>query len=226
MEDPSKPAFIPLDLKINLDPAELPNAAADLKEIYLQRRSCRFFSDREVPESVIRDLLAIAASAPSGANKQPWFFVAVKSQDLKDRIREEAEAEEKLFYEQRATEEWLKDLAPLGTDWEKPFLSVAPWLIVVFKELYGQDENGDKFKHYYVNESVGIASGFLISAINRLGLCTLTHTPSPMNFLGQILERPPHQKPFLLLPVGYPAEDAVVPKLEKKPFSQHSLICQ
>ncbi len=224
MQESKKPAFIPLDLKINYKGEELELQSSRLKEQYLQRRSCRFFSDKAVPEAVIRDLLNIAASAPSGANKQPWYFVAVSSQELKDKIREAAEAEEKLFYEERATEEWLKDLAPLGTDWEKPFLSVAPWLIIVFKELYGKDESGEKFKHYYVNESVGIASGFLISAINHLGLTTLTHTPSPMNFLSDILGRPSHQKPFLLLPVGYPAEDALVPNLEKKHFYEHSQI--
>lgn len=224
MEDSEKPAFIPLDLDVRFKGEDLALQAARLKEQFLKRRSCRFFSDQPVPEPVIRDLLNIAASAPSGANKQPWFFVAVSNQELKDKIREAAEAEEKLFYEERATEEWLKDLAPLGTDWEKPFLSVAPWLIIVFKELYGKDESGEKFKHYYVNESVGIASGFLISAINQLGLTTLTHTPSPMNFLSEILERPSHQKPFLLLPVGYPAEDALVPNLTKKNFSEHSQI--
>lgn len=217
-------AFIPLEFKIKYDSEELDRESALLEEHYLERRSCRFFSDKEVPESVIKNLLSIASSAPSGANKQPWYFVAVRSQDIKDQIRVAAEAEEKLFYEERAPEEWLKDLAPLGTDWQKPFLSIAPWLIIVFKELYGKDESGEKNKHYYVNESVGIASGFLISAIHQLGLCTLTHTPSPMNFLAEILGRPSHQKPFLLLPVGYPADDATVPNIQKKPFEEHSSI--
>ena len=131
-------------------------------------------------------------------------------------VREAAEAEEKLFYEERAPKEWLEDLAPLGTDWQKPFLTTAPWLIVVFKEIYGQDENGSKNKHYYVNESVGIASGFLITAIHQLGLATLTHTPSPMNFLSEILERPENEKPFLLLPVGYPQDEMFVPHISKK----------
>lgn len=217
-------AFIPLEFEIKYDSEELNRESALLEEHYLKRRSCRFFSDKEVPESVIKNLLSIASSAPSGANKQPWYFVAVRSQDIKDQIRVAAEAEEKLFYEERAPEEWLKDLAPLGTDWQKPFLSIAPWLIIVFKELYGKDESGEKNKHYYVNESVGIASGFLISAIHQLGLCTLTHTPSPMNFLAEILGRPSHQKPFLLLPVGYPADDATVPNIQKKPFEEHSSI--
>lgn len=217
-------AFIPLEFEIKYDSEELNRESALLEEHYLKRRSCRFFSDKEVPESVIKNLLSIASSAPSGANKQPWYFVAVRSQDIKDQIRVAAEAEEKLFYEERAPEEWLKDLAPLGTDWQKPFLSIAPWLIIVFKELYGKDESGEKNKHYYVNESVGIASGFLISAIHQLGLCTLTHTPSPMNFLAEILGRPSHQKPFLLLPVGYPADDATVPNIQKKPFEERSSI--
>lgn len=217
-------AFIPLEFEIKYNSEELDRESTLLEEHYLKRRSCRFFSDKDVPESVIKNLLSIASSAPSGANKQPWYFVAVRSQDIKDQIRVAAEAEEKLFYEERAPEEWLKDLAPLGTDWQKPFLSVAPWLIIVFKELYGKDESGEKNKHYYVNESVGIASGFLISAIHQLGLCTLTHTPSPMNFLAEILGRPSHQKPFLLLPVGYPADDATVPNIQKKPFEEHSSI--
>lgn len=220
----NKEAFVPLRFEIKYNSEELALESALLEEHYNKRRSCRFFSEKEVPESVIRHLLNIASSAPSGANKQPWYFVAVRSQDLKDKIREAAEAEEKLFYEERAPEEWLKDLAPLGTDWQKPFLSVAPWLIIVFKELYGKDEHGEKNKHYYVNESVGIASGFLISAIHQIGLCTLTHTPSPMNFLAEILGRPNHQKPFLLLPVGYPADDATVPNIQKKAFEEHSSI--
>ncbi len=214
--------FIPLSFSIKFEGEALLNASEQLRTEILQRRSCRDFSDRDVPEVVVKNLLQIAASAPSGANKQPWHFVAVRNPEIKARIREAAEAEEKLFYEERAPKEWLEDLAPLGTDWQKPFLTTAPWLIVVFKEIYGQDENGSKNKHYYVNESVGIASGFLITAIHQLGLATLTHTPSPMNFLSEILERPPHQKPFLLLPLGYPADDARVPELRKKNFEEHS----
>ncbi len=224
MEKSQDAPFIPLVHRKRYAAEDLAEKALQLHEDYLLRRSCRYFSDESVPESVIRNLLSIAASAPSGANKQPWHFVAVKNQTLKDQIRVAAEAEEKLFYEERAPEEWLKDLAPLGTDWEKPFLSIAPWLIIVFKELYGQDPSGEKNKHYYVNESVGIASGFLISAIHQLGLTTLTHTPSPMNFLAEILGRPTHQKPFLLLPVGYPAADATVPNIAKKSFEEHSTI--
>lgn len=195
--------------------------AAEILNDYRKRRSCRHFSDREVPQEIIEALLQIAGSAPSGANKQPWHFVAVSNQALKDQIREAAEAEEKLFYEERATDEWLKDLEPLGTDWRKEFLSTAPWLVVVFKEIYGQSETGDKQKNYYVNESVGLASGFLISAIHHLGLVTLTHTPSPMNFLSTILKRPENQKPFLLLPIGFPAEGATVPNISKKEMSDY-----
>lgn len=205
-----------------LDETALVERASAIRERLLQRRSCRFFSDRAVPEQVIVDLLAIASSAPSGANKQPWHFAAISSASLKSKIRLAAEEEERLFYQERATEEWLRDLAPLGTDWEKPFLETAPWLIVVFKEIYEQSPDGERKKNYYVNESVGIAAGFLISAIHELGLVTLTHTPSPMNFLSEILERPPQQKPFLLLPVGYPAKDATVPNLSKKQSEDYS----
>lgn len=224
MKKPAALEHIPLNYHPNPSSEELIAHSEQMLQAYRKRRSCRFFSDKDVPEELIQNLIGIAGSAPSGANKQPWYFVAVRSQELKDKIREAAEAEEKLFYEERATEEWLKDLAPLGTDWEKPFLSIAPWLIIVFKELYGQEESGEKVKHYYVNESVGLASGFLISAIHHLGLTTLTHTPSPMNFLANILGRPSHQKPFLLLPVGYPAEDATVPNIEKKGLDEISEI--
>lgn len=217
-----KPPHIPYFNWQHLDEQALIERAEAIRGRYLRRRSCRFFSDKWVPEQVIVDLLEIASSAPSGANKQPWHFAAISSASLKSRIRHAAEEEERMFYQERATEEWLKDLAPLGTDWEKPFLETAPWLIVVFKEIYEQGPEGERKKHYYVNESVGIASGFLISAIHELGLVTLTHTPSPMNFLSEILERPPHQKPFLLLPVGYPAEDATVPNLTKKQSEDYS----
>jgi len=213
---------IPLEMPSPLTSEDLTNKAEEIHQRYLGRRSCRFFSSKPVPKDVIENLLKIAASAPSGANKQPWHFVAVQSADLKAQIREAAEEEERSFYEERAPKEWLEDLAPLGTDWQKPFLETAPWLIIVFKEIYGEDESGNRNKHYYVNESVGIASGFLISAIHELGLMTLTHTPSPMNFLANILGRPSHQKPFLLLPVGYPADDATVPDIQKKSIKEHS----
>lgn len=188
-------------------------------ELMNRRRSCRFFSSEPVARSVIENLIRTAGTAPSGAHKQPWHFAAVQDPELKSAIRAAAEKEEKAFYEERAPEDWLEDLAPLGTDWQKPFLDIAPWLIVVFKQSYAQSKGG-KEKHYYVNESVGIAAGILISAIHQCGLVTLTHTPSPMNFLAELLNRPANEKPFLLLPVGYPAQDAQVPDLRRKALEE------
>lgn len=196
--------------------SELLSKSAALREQMEQRRSLRFFSSREVPERVIQDLIITASSAPSGANKQPWSFVAISGTDLKKKIRKAAEKEEREFYEHRAPDSWLKDLEPFGTDANKPFLETAPWLIVVFRE--NVDPMGGK--NYYVQESVGIACGFLIAAIHQIGLVTLTHTPSPMNFLSSLLDRPANEKPYLLLPVGYPAEDATVPVIEKKSLEE------
>ena len=187
-----------------------------------RRRSVRDFSDEAVPRQVIENLIKTASTAPSGAHKQPWTFVAVSDPAIKKEIRIAAEKEEKEFYDHRATEEWLEDLKPIGTDWKKPFLEIAPWLIVAFKKSYNQEEEG-KTKNYYVNESIGLACGFLISAIHNAGLITLTHTPSPMNFLAKILNRPENEKPFLLLPVGYPAGDANVPDLERRPLKEVSV---
>ncbi len=187
-----------------------------------QRRSCRDFSDTPVPKAVIENIIKTAATAPSGAHKQPWFFVAVQDAAVKSKIRAAAEAEEKEFYENRATEEWLRDLAPLGTDWHKPFLEIAPWLIIAFRRTYDL-EGTERSKNYYVQESVGIACGMLITAIHQAGLVTLTHTPSPMNFLSEILNRPANEKPYLLLPVGYPANDAMVPDLKRKALEEVSL---
>lgn len=184
-----------------------------------RRRSCRDFTNEDVAREVIENIIKTAASAPSGAHKQPWTFVAVSDPSIKKQIRAAAEKEEREFYEHRATEEWLKDLEPIGTDWNKPFLETAPWLIVVFKKTYNDGPNG-KSKNYYVQESVGIACGFLIAAIHQAGLVTLTHTPSPMNFLTEILERPENEKPFLLLPVGNAATDAKVPDLSRKSLDQ------
>ncbi|GMV24914.1 MAG: oxidoreductase [Phycisphaerae bacterium] len=179
------------------------------------------FSARAVPEEVIRNVVAAAGTAPSGANKQPWRFVAVASPELKRRIREGAEAEEREFYARRATAQWLADLAPLGTDPSKPFLEIAPWIIVVFKLVRGDgEEPGREPGVYYVNESVGIATGMLITAIHLAGLVTLTHTPSPMGFLTALLGRPANERPFLLLPVGYPAPGATVPDIGRKPVDQ------
>ena len=183
------------------------------------RRSVRFFSDRPIDRAVIEALILTAGSAPSGANKQPWRFVAISDPLLKRQIRIAAEHEEREFYTRRATPEWLRDLAPLGTDASKPFLETAPWLIIAFK-LMETDEGGNV---YYPTESVGIASGMLIAAIHQAGLVTLTHTPSPMGFLSRVLQRPAHERPFLLLPVGYPAEDAVVPILQRKTLDQISI---
>jgi iodotyrosine deiodinase len=185
-----------------------------------KRRSVRHFSDRPVPRAVIEHLVMTASTAPSGAHKQPWTFCVVGDSAVKSAIRAAAEQEEYESYNGRMTPEWLADLAPLGTDWQKPFLETAPWLIVVFRKAYDVDAEGHQHKNYYVQESVGIACGFLIQAIHHAGLVTLTHTPSPMNFLQKILQRPENEKPFLLLPVGYPADDAVVPDLQRKSIEE------
>ena len=184
------------------------------------RRSVREFANTAVSKEKIESLISLAATAPSGANKQPWHFVAVQDSNVKRQIRESAEQEEKLFYKGRASEEWLKDLQPFGTNWQKPFLEDAPWLIVVFRKNFDVSAKGEKAKNYYVQESVGIACGFLIAAIHLAGLCTLTHTPSPMGFLSEILGRPKNEKPFLLLPVGYPKEGVQVPDISKKEFKE------
>ncbi|MBT4154959.1 MAG: nitroreductase family protein [Candidatus Marinimicrobia bacterium] len=193
-----------------------------LDEIIL-RRTVRDFSNKPVPLKIIMNAVKAAASAPSGANKQPWHFVIVKDSAVKKEIRFAAEKEEKEFYEHRAPDTWLEDLNQFETDWHKPFLELAPYLIVVFKKNYDLDEQV-KRKNYYVNESVGIASGFLLVALHNAGLATLTHTPSPMGFLEKILDRPENEKAVLLIPVGYPAEDATVPDLKKKSFEEISTI--
>ncbi len=184
------------------------------------RRSVRNFSDKTIPKEVIDNLLRIAASAPSGAHKQPWTFCVITTEDIKSRIREAAEKEEYTNYHGRMSEEWLEDLKKFGTDWHKEFLTTAPYLIVIFKKSYDLESDGGKVKNYYVSESVGIACGFLLSAIHQLGLVSLTHTPSPMNFLGELLNRPSNEKAFLLIPVGYAAEDATVPNLNRKALSE------
>lgn len=179
------------------------------------RRTIRHFSDQSVDRSVIEHIIMTASSAPSGAHKQPWTFCAIANPSIKTAIKKAAEKEEYESYNGRMTEEWLKDLEPLGTDWNKPFLEIAPWLIVVFRKAYELEE-GVKKKNYYVNESVGIACGFLLAAIHQAGLVSLTHTPSPMNFLQKILNRPENERPYLLVPVGYPAEHATVPDIRRK----------
>ena len=200
---------------IQYDEAEMTERAKDFYEYLNRRRSVRDFSNREVPKSVIENIIMAAASAPSGAHKQPWTFCAVSDAQIKTEIRKAAEKEEYESYNGRMSEEWLDALKPMGTNWEKPFLENAPWLIIVFKKAYDL-ENGERSKNYYVNESVGIACGFLITAIHQAGLVTLTHTPSPMNFLQKILGRPENERPFLLLPVGYPEAGAEVPNFERK----------
>ena len=186
----------------------------------MERRTVRFFSPEPVPFELIENAIACAANAPSGANQQPWKFVVVRDPEIKRKIREAAEAEERESYQHRMPGDWLEALAPLGTDWHKEFLEIAPYLIVVFRVDYGLDESQRKIKHYYVQESVGIAAGFLLAALHMSGLATLTHTPSPMGFLSAILERPKNERPFLLVPVGYPAADATVPSIVKKPLSE------
>jgi nitroreductase len=181
------------------------------------RRSVRMFSPDPVPRELIEQAIMTAASAPSGAHQQPWTFVAISNRDVKHRIRLAAEEEERESYEGgRMPSEWLAALAPLGTDWHKPFLEIAPWIVVLFEQVHGWSPDGTVRKHYYARESVGIACGLFIAAIHRMGLATLTHTPSPMGFLSRVLERPRNERPFVLLPVGYPADDCVVPDLIRK----------
>ena len=194
---------------------ELIDRSNSYHDLLQRRRSIRQFSSKPVSREVIENIIMTAASAPSGAHKQPWVFCAVADPEIKREIRKAAEKEEYLNYHGRMSEEWLADLAILGTDWKKPFLETVPWLIVVFKQIYS-DQDAYKKKHYYVNESVGLACGFLLSAIHYTGLVALTHTPSPMNFLGKILNRPENEKAFLLIPVGHPADNAVVPAITRK----------
>lgn len=186
-----------------------------------RRRTVRHFADRAVPREIIAECLRAAASAPSGANQQPWRFVAVSKPEVKHRIREAAEAEEREFYAHRAPPDWLEALAPLGTDADKPFIETAPWLVAIFIRRFERRPDGTKVKHYYTDESVGIATGLLLAACQRAGLATLTHTPSPMGFLNEILGRPKDlERPFLLLVVGYPAPDARVPDIGRKPLEE------
>ena len=187
------------------------------------RRSVRDFSKKNVSQEIIENIISIAASAPSGANKEPWFFSIVKDNKIKKEIRIAAEKEEKSFYTQRAPQSWLDDLNKFGTDWNKEFLEIAPYIIVVFKQIYDLN-NGQKYKNYYVNESVGIACGFLLAAIHRAGLVALTHTPSPMGFLEKICKRPENERAYLLIPVGLPNQDARVPILKKKKFDEYCQI--
>lgn len=204
---------------LNPDTETLKKNSEDFYLSMDKRRSVREFSSKSISKEVIENIIKTAATAPSGAHKQPWTFCIISKPELKKKIREAAEKEEYESYQNRMSDQWLKDLEPIGTDWEKPFLETVPYIIVVFKKIYDEEE-GQKKTNYYVNESVGIACGFLIAAIHQAGLATLTHTPSPMNFLSEILERPKNERPYLLLPVGYPAEETYVPKLERKGLSE------
>ncbi|AWG21668.1 nitroreductase family protein [Flavobacterium faecale] len=181
-----------------------------------KRRSVREFSDRPIPREVIHNLIKTASTAPSGAHKQPWTFCVVENPEIKKQIRIAAEEEERHSYKSRMSDSWLEDLKPLGTGWEKPFLEIAPYLIIVFKRTYEFGEEGKNKNNYYVQESVGLATGFLLAAIHNAGLVALTHTPSPMNFLTKTLKRPENEKPFMLIPVSYPADDCWVPDLQRK----------
>lgn len=215
------PRAVPLTGYEPVAPAAMLERAARFNRLMQQRRTVRMFSDRPVAREVIEQCIAAGASAPSGANLQPWHFVAVSDAQTKNRIRVAAEDEERQFYSQRAPQEWLDALAPLGTDEDKPFLETAPWLIAIFAQKWGRLADGRKVKHYYPNESVGIATGLLLAAVHECGLVALTHTPSPMGFLNEILGRPvDSERPFLLLVVGYPAADCVVPDIERKPLTE------
>ncbi len=211
--------FISLDHQ-RYTPGETGRRAGDFFELMDRRRSVREFSDEPVPRELIETAIRTASTAPSGAHRQPWRFVVVGDPEIKHRIRVAAEAEERKSYEERMPDEWLEALAPLGVDWHKPFLEVVPWIVVVFEELFGFYDDGRKRKNYYVRESVGIACGMFIAALHNMGLVTLTHTPSPMNFLRDILGRPRNEKPYILFPVGYPAADAEVPDLERKSLEE------
>ncbi|MCB0597816.1 MAG: nitroreductase family protein [Lewinellaceae bacterium] len=210
----TKNDFIPYK-GVRFPKAEMLKRSREFYQFMDKRRTVRDFSGKPVPLEVIEHIVMTASAAPSGANKQPWTFCLVSNPEHKRKIREAAEKEEYENYHGRMSDEWLEDLAPFGTDWHKPFLETAPYLIVVFKKAYDIID-GEKKKNYYVNESVGLATGFLLAAIHNAGLASLTHTPSPMNFLQKILQRPENERPFLLIPVGYPASDAEVPDITRK----------
>lgn len=223
MSQKSRYPFIPLRFE-RLGPEEQERRAAEFEERLKLRRTVRHFSPDPVPFERIETAVRIAGRAPSGANQQPWTFVVVSNPEIKRKIRQAAEEEERRNYDSRFPDQWLEALAPLGTDWHKEFLEIAPYLIVVFRQDFGLEQADDgserKIKHYYVQESVGIACGFLLAALHWMGLATLTHTPSPMGFLSRILKRPPNERPYLLIPVGFPAPNAEVPVIPKKLLSQ------
>ena len=216
----TKSNFIPYSTYQEYPLEEMRERAREFREELQRRRSIRTFSTRPVPREIIEECLRAAGTAPNGANMQPWHFVVVSDPDVKKKIREGAELEEREFYERRAPEEWLEALAPLGTDWHKPFLEDAPYLIVIFGLSNTMLPDGTKRKNYYVTESVGIATGMLITALHHAGLASLTHTPSPMAFLNNILKRPANERPFLVLVVGYPADGTTVPDISKKSLDE------
>lgn len=209
--------------KKELSTFEIVDSTKSFYQFMNTRRSIREFSNRAIEKEVITNIILTASTAPSGAHKQPWTFCVVSNPAIKKKIRIAAEEEEKKSYNDRMSDEWLKDLAPLGTDWQKPFLEIAPYLLIVFKRIYEIDENGHKHQNYYVQESVGLATGFLLSAIHHAGLVALTHTPSPMNFLTKLLDRPENEKPFLLIPIGYPANECWVPDIKRKELNEISV---
>ena len=213
------PRFAQLEFERLPEPVQL-ERSRDLLEDLRRRRTVRDFSGEPVPYELVENAVATAGTAPSGAHQQPWSFVVVDDRDLKRRIREAAEDEERRSYQSRMPDEWLEALRPLGTDWRKPHLEVASYLIVVFEQAYGLGPGGEKIKHYYVKESVGIAVGLLLASLHRAGLATLTHTPSPMGFLREILGRPANERAYVLVAVGYPAPGCVVPDLERKPLDE------
>jgi iodotyrosine deiodinase len=214
---PTTSTYTPKPLRFaRLSEAEALERSREFLAHVSERRSVRQFSSEPVPRELIENAIRAAGTAPSGANQQPWSFVVVSDPELKARIRAAAEHEEELLYSQRATDEYLEAIEPIGTDANKPHVTDAPYLIAIFEQPWSRDESGEKRKNYYVRESVGIAVGFLLLALHNAGLASLTHAPSPMGFLKEILERPENERPFLLIPVGYPAEDAEVPSLEKK----------
>ncbi|MCB9058724.1 MAG: nitroreductase family protein [Calditrichae bacterium] len=212
--------FIPYAQYVSYQPEEMLQRSKDYYDELRRRRSIRTFSDKRVDKEIIENCIRTAGTAPSGANLQPWHFVAVNNKELKKEIRLAAEKEEYEFYTRRASDEWLADLQPFETNEKKPFLEEAPWLIAIFEKRYGINPDGSKKKHYYTSESVGIACGLLISAIHHSGLASLTHTPSPMGFLNTILDRPSNEKPFLLLVVGYPAEGINIPDIKRKGINE------
>ena len=214
------PRFVPLSTYREYSPEDMMRRAAEFRAELQRRRTVRQFSDRPVARAVIEECLLAAGTAPSGANLQPWHFVVVTDPQIKRRIREAAEEEERAFYQGRAPQEWLEALAPLGTDEHKPYLETAPYLIAVFARTFGVRADGSHVRHYYVQESVGIATGLLVAALHHAGLAALTHTPSPMGFLSRVLGRPANERPFLLLVTGYPDPDAQVPDIGKKPLGE------